>query len=57
MSIETVTPDTFNSLFLGYSAFWLILAAYIYSINKRLSKYEKESSISESAKLQFNKKN
>jgi CcmD family protein len=34
------TPDTFPSLFYGYTALWAILALYIFSLGKRLTTLE-----------------
>jgi CcmD family protein len=33
-------PDTFNSLFWGYSAIWAIIVVYLVSILRRVSRLE-----------------
>lgn len=35
-------PNTFDSLFIGYSILWLIICVYIFSLLKRLSALEKK---------------
>lgn len=34
-------PNTFPSLFWGYTVIWLVLAAYLFSMLRRLSRLEK----------------
>lgn len=34
--------ETFPALFLGYSAIWLLIVAYIFSIGKKLKRIEKK---------------
>lgn len=34
-------PDTFPSLFVGYTVIWVILVVYILSLGRRLSKLER----------------
>lgn len=36
-------PNTFPSLFWGYTAIWCLIAAYVASIAKRLARLEKNS--------------
>ncbi|MCB0310886.1 MAG: CcmD family protein [Bdellovibrionales bacterium] len=37
-------PNTFSSLFWGYTVIWLILGGYILSLGKRLTRLEKQLS-------------
>lgn len=34
-------PNTFQSLFVGYSAIWAILVLYLFTLVRRISKLEK----------------
>lgn len=36
------TPDTFPSLFFGYTVIWALLSVYIFSISKRLKNIERK---------------
>ena len=37
----TEVPDTFSSLFWGYSAIWAIMVVYLVSLVRRVSRLEK----------------
>ncbi|NDC37212.1 MAG: CcmD family protein [Proteobacteria bacterium] len=34
-------PNTFQSLFIGYSAIWAIMVVYLFALVRRVSKLEK----------------
>lgn len=40
--MDTV-PDTFDSLFYGYAAVWVLLAAFLYSLSRRVSTLGKKA--------------
>lgn len=40
--METV-PNTFPSLFWGYTILWAVLCVYIFSLGRRLRKLEREN--------------
>jgi CcmD family protein len=44
------SPSTYLHLFMGYSAIWLLIAGYVFSLGKRISTLEKSSQKSGSTK-------
>ena len=45
MSMPESTPDTFPALFWAYTAVWVILCAYVWSLGSRISKLERNTEI------------